>query len=79
MSSAIVWSNPDTTTATISWNEILTGLDMPEDYTLTIVMIDAESVDDRYVRNPFTREPDFGATRVNDEPAALLALFEKPE
>jgi len=56
-----VGSNPDTTTTTISWNEILTGLDKPEDYILTIVMIDAESVDDRYVRNPFTREPDFRA------------------
>ena len=54
-------SDPDTTTATVSWNEILTGLDQPEDDILTIVRIDAESVDDRYVRNPFTRGPDFRA------------------
>jgi len=39
---------------------------------------DAESVDVRYVHNPFPREPDFGAANVNYELAALLGLSEEP-
>jgi superfamily II DNA or RNA helicase len=67
-------------TVTITKNEILTALNKPDDFILAIGLIDgeSESVDLRYVRRPFTREPDFGATSVNYELAALLAMSEEP-
>ena len=65
-------------TVTITKNEILTALNKPEDFILAIAVIDGEVADLRYVRKPFTREPDFGATSVNYELAALLALSEEP-
>jgi hypothetical protein len=40
--------------------------------------IDGQSVQLRYARRPFTREPDFGATSVNYELSAPLALSEEP-
>ncbi len=49
----------------------------PDDFVLASAVIVCESVDRRHVRKPFTREPDFGATCVNDELALLLALAEK--
>ncbi|HKI19210.1 MAG TPA: DUF3883 domain-containing protein, partial [Isosphaeraceae bacterium] len=63
---------------TITKNEILTALNKPEDFILAIAVIDGETPDLRYVRRPFTREPDFGATSVNYELAALLALAQEP-
>ena len=65
-------------TVTITKNEILTALNKPEDFILAIAVIDGDAADLRYVRQPFTREPDFGATSVNYELAALLALSEEP-
>ncbi len=65
-------------TVTITKNEILTALNKPEDFILAIAVIAGEAADLRYVRRPFTREPDFGATSVNYELAALLALSQEP-
>ena len=67
-------------TVTITKNEILTGLNKPVDFILAIGLIDgaSESVCLRHVRRPFNREPDFGATSVNYELAALLARSEEP-
>jgi superfamily II DNA or RNA helicase len=67
-------------TITITKNEILTGLNKPDDFILAIGPIggESESVELRYVRRPFTREPDFGATSVNYDLAALLAQSEEP-
>jgi superfamily II DNA or RNA helicase len=65
-------------TVTVTKNEILTGLNMPDDFILAIGLIDGESVGLRYVRRPFSREPDFGATSVNYELNALLAQSEVP-
>src|SRR5271157_4817649 len=65
-------------TVTVTKNEILTALNKPDDFILAIAVIDGESVDLRYVRKPFAREPDFGATSVNYESDALLALSEEP-
>jgi len=65
-------------TVTISRNEIMTGMNKPDEFILAIALIDGESVDLRYVRKPFAREPDFGATSVNYEIDALLALSEEP-
>jgi hypothetical protein len=65
-------------TVTITKNEILTGLNKPDDFILAIGVVEGETVDLRYVRRPFSREPDFGATSVNYELAALLAQAEEP-
>jgi len=65
-------------TVTITKNEILTGLNKPNDFILAIGLIDGESVDLRYVCRPFTREPDFGATAVNYDLEELLERSEEP-
>jgi SNF2 family DNA or RNA helicase len=65
-------------TVTITKNEILTGLNKPEDFILAIAVIDGETAELRYVRRPFTREPDFGATSVNYDLATLLASSQEP-
>lgn len=56
------------TTVTITKNEIITAFNQPDTFILALVLVDptqqqANAV--RYVRRPFTREPDFGATSVN--------------
>jgi superfamily II DNA or RNA helicase len=66
-------------TITVTRNEILTALNKPDDYILAIV----EFLDDgkhrvRYLRQPFCREPDFGATSVNYNFAELLARASEP-
>jgi superfamily II DNA or RNA helicase len=52
-------------TVTITRNEILTGLNKPEDFILALVLVEGEETTVRYLRRPFTNEPDFGATSVN--------------
>ena len=60
-------------------NEILYSLNRPEDYILGIVeFLDGGEHRVRYVREPFQREPDFGATSVNYDFAQLLARGEAP-
>jgi hypothetical protein len=59
-------------TVTITKNEILTGLNKPEDFILAIGIVNGEHVDLRYVRPPFQREPDFGVTSVNYDLNELL-------
>lgn len=68
----------DARTVTITKNEILTALNKPEDFILVIAVIDGDAVELRYVRTPFTREPDFGVTSVNYEVVALLAQSREP-
>ena len=65
-------------TVTISRNEILTGLNKPDDFILAIVLIDGGSTDVRYVRTPFDKEPDFIATSVNYHLDKLLAKSAVP-
>ena len=60
-------------------NEILYSLNKPDDFILAIVEVlegDAHRV--HYLRNPFRREPDFGASSVNYNFADLLARGEEP-
>jgi len=57
-------------TVTVSKNEILAGLNKPDDFILAVVEVTfkAETVcvkDLHYIRRPFRREPDFAATSVN--------------
>ena len=66
-------------TITVTRNEILTALNKPDDYILAIV----EFLDDgqhrvHYLRQPFRREPDFGAASVDYNIAKLLARASEP-
>jgi hypothetical protein len=65
-------------TVTVTKNEILTGLNKPDEFILAIVVLDPDRADARYVRIPFEKEPDFKATSVNYDLAALLALGKEP-
>lgn len=50
---------------TVSKNEILTGLNKPEEYILAIVEVDGEQTHTVYLKKPFRNAPDFTATSVN--------------
>ncbi len=64
-------------TITVTKNEILYSLNKPEDFILAIVEFQADGTQRvHYVRQPFTREPDFGVTSVNYDFAELLARAE---
>jgi len=70
------------TTVTISKNEILTGLNKPDEFILAVVKVDfvedqAKPQEMYYVSNPFAKEPDFGATSVNYDLAKLIQNAEK--
>jgi SNF2 family DNA or RNA helicase len=70
------------TTVTISKNEILTGLNKPEEFILAVVKVDFENEEAQaqemyYVSEPFTKEPDFGATSVNYDLSKLIHGAEK--
>jgi superfamily II DNA or RNA helicase len=65
-------------TVTITKNEILTGLNKPEQFILAIVVIDQDATSVRYCRTPFEMEPDFKATSVNYDLDKLLARSEEP-
>ena len=65
-------------TITVTKNEILTGLNKPEDFILAIALLDADRAEVHYVRRPFEKEPDFKATSVNYELKASLALATEP-
>ncbi len=62
----------DSTTVTVTKNEILTALNKPDDFFLAIVEVDGDETTTHYIPRPFQREPDFGATSVNYDLAKLL-------
>ena len=55
-----------------------TGLNKPAEFILAIGLTDCEPVELHYVRRPFDKEPDFNATSVNYDLAALLAQAQEP-
>ena len=62
-------------TVTITKNEILTALNKPEQFILAIVEVapeTGEAATPCYVRQPFTREPDFAVTSVNYKLSELV-------
>ena len=64
---------------TVTRNEILFSLNKPDDYILAIVEFLQQGGDRlHYLRRPFRREPDFGATSVNYAFAELLARASEP-
>ena len=66
------------TTVTVTKNEILTGLNKPEEFILAIVEVDGASVTPHYLRTPFHREPDFSVTSVNYDLKELVARGDSP-
>lgn len=67
-------------TVTVTKNEILTGLNQPDDFILALVEVDGDvAATPRYVLRPFTREPDFGATGVIYKVSELLGKAEAVE
>ena len=52
-------------TVTVSKNEILTGLNKPEEFLLAIVEVDGAHTHTVYLKRPFHNPPDFTATSVN--------------
>jgi hypothetical protein len=65
-------------TVTITKNEILTGLNKPDEFILAIVIVDQDTTVVRYCRTPFDKEPDFNATSVNYDLDKLLAQAGDP-
>src|SRR5579884_4203704 len=65
-------------TVTITKNEILTGLNKPQQFILALVLLDPDREEVRYARVPFEKEPDFKATSVNYDLEKLLAIAEEP-
>ena len=64
------------TTVTVSKNEILTGLNKPEEFILAIVEVDGANTHTVYLKHPFRNAPDFSATSVNFDIADLAAQAE---
>ena len=61
------------TTVTITKNEILTGLNKPENYVLGLVIVGEDGAHDPvYISNPFRKDLDFGVTSVNYDLKDLL-------
>lgn len=60
------------TTVTVSKNEILTGLNKPDEFILAIVEVDGEQTKTVYLKRPFKNAPDFTATSVNFDISDLI-------
>jgi hypothetical protein len=65
-------------TITVTRNEILYSLNKPDDFILAVVEFDGDRHQVHYIRQPFQREPDFGAASVNYRFGELLARAEVP-
>ena len=66
-------------TITVTRNEILFSLNKPDDFVLAIVeFLEKGGHRVYYLRQPFQRQPDFGATSVNYNFADLLARAGEP-
>ncbi len=65
-------------TVTVTKNEIMAGLNKPDDFILAVVAVDGDATSPRYIRRPFQREPDFAATSVNYDLGELITSSEEP-
>ena len=66
-------------TVTVTKNEILYSLNKPDNFILAMVEFTEGGANRvRYLRRPFQREPDFGASSVNYDFPELLARSEAP-
>lgn len=62
----------DATTVTITKNEIIYGLNLPEQFILALAFVDGKRVEVHYVQNAFRFKPDFGVTSINFNVKDLL-------
>lgn len=62
----------DALTVTISKNEIIYGLNLPDQFILALAFVDGKKVDVHYVQHAFRFEPDFGVTSINFNVRDLL-------
>ena len=66
-------------TVTVTRNEILTALNKPDAFILAIVEVsNGVAGEPRYVRVPFKREPDFGATSVTYKISEFTDRSQRP-
>jgi len=66
------------TTITVSKNEIIYALNQQEKFVLAIVIVDGENYEGPYyIKNPFSKEPDFGVASINYDLNELLAKAER--
>ncbi len=66
-------------TVTVTHNEIICGLNSPEQFILVIVEVENDQGrPPRYIRQPFDREPDSAVASVNYKLSDLLARSEEP-
>lgn len=63
-------------TVTVSKNEILTGLNKPEEFILAIVEVDGNKTKTVYLKRPFVQAPDISATSINYNIDDLLRYAE---
>ncbi len=67
-------------TITVSKNEIICGLNQKDKFILAVVIVDGDSYEGPYyVKEPFTSEPDPGATSINYDLKTLLSKAVSPE
>jgi hypothetical protein len=66
-------------TVTITKNEILTGLNKPDDFILALVEVDGTNSVTHYIQRPFNREPDFAVTSLNFNIEKLLRMGQRAE
>lgn len=57
---------------TVSRNEILTALNVPDQFILALVSVDGDKRETTYIRKPFDREPDSSAASINYMMSRLL-------
>jgi SNF2 family DNA or RNA helicase len=60
------------TTVTVTKNELLKALNVPEEYILAIVEVDGSKAKTIYLKKPFHEKPDFAATSVNYDIRELI-------
>lgn len=67
-------------TITVTRNEIMYALNQAEKFILAVVMVDGDSHEGPYyIRNPFSKEPDWAVSSINLDLEQLLARSHRPE
>jgi hypothetical protein len=71
------WAGADT--VTVTRNEILCALNVPEQFILALVLVgECQAASTCYIRKPFTKEPDADVSSVNYDLHQLLMRSENP-
>lgn len=67
-------------TITVTRNEIMYALNQAEKFILAVVMVDGDNHEGPYyIRNPFSKEPDWAVSSINLDLEQLLARSHRPE